>query len=191
MNALILNGSRTAGGLEEAAEGTINKELETAGWHVETIILRQARVSRCTGCFGCWVKTPGVCVIDDEGRDIARKAITSDLLVLLTPVTFGGYSSVLKRAIERLIPLVLPFFMRIDGEVHHRPRYLGYPALAGIGTLHGPEAESEELFRTIVKRNSLNLHSPAYSTAVINAAQSHSEMRQEIIRALHTSGRIS
>lgn len=191
MKALLLDGSRAAGGLEEAAEAVIREGLGASGWQVETIMLRDARVNRCNGCFGCWVKTPGVCVMGDEGREIAQKAISSDMLVLLTPVTFGGYSSELKRVVERLIPLVLPFFMRINGEVHHRPRYNRYPALAGFGTLSGPDAEAEELFRAIVRRNAVNLHSPVHSAVAINTVQPPEEMQQEILRVLRECRGIS
>jgi len=48
------------------------------------------QIAACVGCFGCWVKTPGNCVIDDYGRETTRKAIQSDLMVGLIPVTFGA-----------------------------------------------------------------------------------------------------
>ncbi|MFZ3171799.1 MAG: hypothetical protein WA118_07460 [Carboxydocellales bacterium] len=38
----------------------------------------------------CWLKAPGICIIDDAGRNIAQAVIGSDLLVILSPVTFWG-----------------------------------------------------------------------------------------------------
>ena len=35
---------------------------------VETFPLREMKLAHCLGCFGCWVKTPGMCVEDDAGR---------------------------------------------------------------------------------------------------------------------------
>jgi len=52
-------------------------------------VLSNRTLGSCTGCFQCWLKTPGLCVIDDDGRLLAGKFIQSDLVVLLTPVTFG------------------------------------------------------------------------------------------------------
>lgn len=75
------------------------------GWEVEPFILHDMEIHHW-GCFGCWVQTPGVCVIDDAGRDVARAVIQSDLAVFLIPVTFGGYSSELKKAVDRLICLL-------------------------------------------------------------------------------------
>ena len=85
----------------------------------------------CIGCFGCWVQTPGECLIDDAARQIAPAIIGSDLVIYLTPVTFGGYSSELKKALDRCICLILPFFTKIDGEMHHKPRYDRYPGCSG------------------------------------------------------------
>jgi hypothetical protein len=50
------------------------------------------KLAHCLGCFGCWLKTPGMCVEDDAGRQVARAIVQSDTTVLYTPATFGGYS---------------------------------------------------------------------------------------------------
>lgn len=34
--------------------------------------LSQAKVTNCVGCFGCWTKTPGRCVIRDEATKPTR-----------------------------------------------------------------------------------------------------------------------
>ena len=80
--------------------------------------------------FGCWVKTPGQCVQDDPAREVARACARADLVVLFTPVTFGGYSSELKKAIDRSIPNLSPIFIRIRGETHHPCRYASRASLA-------------------------------------------------------------
>ena len=43
--------------------------------------LREMDTSYCTGCFDCWVKTPGLCRTSDEGRDINRAFINSDFVL--------------------------------------------------------------------------------------------------------------
>lgn len=83
--------------------------------------LREMKLAHCLGCFNCWVKTPGMCVEADAGRDIAKAVIRSDVAVLLTPVTFGGYSPELKKTFDRFIQLISPFFQMDHGEVHHPP----------------------------------------------------------------------
>ncbi len=110
------------------------------------------------GCFVCWVKTPGICVKNDIARDIARDIVQSDVLIYLTPIVFGGYSSELKKAVDRSIPTILPFFKNIEGEIHHKARYKHYPNLLVLGFLNYSNPEYEKTFRYLVKRNAINMH---------------------------------
>jgi hypothetical protein len=138
------------------------------------------------GCFGCWIKTPGVCVIDDAGRDIARRMIHSDVVVYLTPLMFGGYSSELKKAIDRSIPNISPLFRLMKREVHHAKRYPRNPRLAGIGICsNGPvDPDEEDLFETLVGRNAINLHAPASAAGVVCIAEEDDIRRRRIERIL-------
>jgi multimeric flavodoxin WrbA len=36
--------------------------------------LRELAIAPCTGCFGCWTRTPGECVVEDSARDILDRA---------------------------------------------------------------------------------------------------------------------
>jgi multimeric flavodoxin WrbA len=106
VKAVILNGS---GKDDEALESIYNiivNELTSIEWDVESFILRDLKIAYCVGCFECWVKTPGVCRFNDDGREIARQFIQSDLSIFFTPVTFGGYSAELKKALDRIICLI-------------------------------------------------------------------------------------
>jgi hypothetical protein len=114
--------------------------------------------------------------------------VQSDLTIYLTAVTFGGYSSELKKAVDRIICLLSPFFMRINGEVHHRPRYERYPRLVGVGVLSCPDEESERLFTTLVERNAINLHSPAHGAGVVLTDQGAEQMRERVRTILSKAG---
>lgn len=183
MKAVVLNGSQEGDRTLEVTERIILEELAEDGWDAEALILRDMEISHCLGCFGCWVKTPGICVIDDAGRKVARAICQGDLVVFLTPVTFGGYSSDLKKALDRSICLISPFFTRIKGEVHHKPRYARYPRLMAVGGLGHPDQESESIFKTLVERNSINFHAPSHVAGVIVSGRDEGEIRKEI-RAL-------
>jgi len=187
MRALLLDGLLEADASSPVHEIIIT-ELERAGWMVEAVILRDVEIADCLGCFGCWVRTPGVCVLDDAARDITRRMVQSDLTIYLTGVTFGGYSSELKKAVDRIICLLSPFFMRINGEVHHRPRYERYPRLVGVGVLSCPDEESERLFTTLVERNAINLHSPAHGAGVVLTDQGAEQMRERVRSILGKAG---
>ncbi|MGA7469534.1 MAG: flavodoxin family protein [Halobacteriota archaeon] len=167
MKAVLFDGSKD----DDTTIGTIRQaiveQLGRAGWDEEAIDVRNKRIAGCTGCFGCWVKTPGICVIDDDGREIAKKAAQADLLVCLTPITFRGYSSELKRALDRSIPVLLPYFTRVNGEIHHSMRYRRRQRLAVIGVQASPDRESAQIFKTLVDRNAINFHSLAHGSSII------------------------
>jgi multimeric flavodoxin WrbA len=189
MRATLLNGALPGDGFVDEAVATLEKALQSSGWTVSSWTLRDERIGYCLGCFECWTKTPGLCRIDDAGREIARSVIESDLAVYLTPVTFGGYSSELKKAVDRIICLISPFFRRIDGEVHHAARYDRYPALAGIGVLPAPHPAQEQLFRTLVGRNAINLHAPAHGSAIVYRDQEPAAIVAALSGALEASTR--
>jgi hypothetical protein len=169
MRALILDGRRSGERELDVIQEALLAELGVRGWESEAVSLRDVTMACCTGCFDCWTTTPGVCTIRDAGGDVARAWIQSDLTVLLTPVTFGGYSSELKKTLDRMICLVSPFFTRVAGEVHHRRRYVRYPALLAIGWLPEPRPEEEVIFHKLVRRNALNMHVPAFASGIVYA----------------------
>jgi multimeric flavodoxin WrbA len=175
-----LNGSENGDAALDGVHQIIVDELTAVGWEVDPLMLHEMEIRHCVGCFGCWVKTPGVCVINDAGRDVARAVIQSDLVIYLTPVTFGGYSSQLKKALDRSICLVTPFFTKVDGEIHHEPRYERYPRIMGVGVLPQADEESERIFTTLVGRNAINAHTPAHVAGVILSNQGGGEIRKEI-----------
>jgi multimeric flavodoxin WrbA len=167
MKALVLNGSKT----EKSAINTVSDYLvdflRINGHEADVMVLRNENIASCLGCFGCWLKTPGECVIKDAGNDLPRKVVQSDAVFLLTPVNFGMYSSELKKAMDRFpCPVLLPFFTKINGEIHHGNRYDKYPSLIAIGALPHPDKESESTFATLVARNAINLHTTAVSSFV-------------------------
>ena len=180
MNALVLDGSRD--GKESRILAVLREVLANAGYAVDVVALRDKTIAPCLGCFGCWVKTPGECVIDDDGRLVARSLARGDLIVYFTPVTFGGVSSELKKALDRMIPNILPFFASYHGETHHVKRYRRSPSLAALGILPSADAEAEAVFRTLIEHNATNLQSPRSATAIL-ALDSKSDAKA-ITRAL-------
>lgn len=188
MKALILNGAMNATGLTNSVSRMVEDQLREVGVETHVFDLRNEQIAYCSGCFGCWTKTPGICVIDDAGRVIAETAIHSDLMVWVTPIEFGGYSSVLKKAVDRIIPDLSPFFQLVNGEVHHKPRYRHYPKLLAIGVLPDRNQDSADIFKTLVSKNAINFHSPAHAAKVIAATESKTRIIAEIRSALHEMG---
>ncbi len=180
MKAVLLNGALPGTTGLDSAHSVIVDELTNRGWEVQPFILREMNIADCLGCFGCWVRSPGECVQDDEGREVARAVIQSDLVVALTPISFGGYSSEFKKVMDRLIPNISPFFTKVGGETHHSERYERYPNVLVIGVLPRPDAENEAIFKNLVARNAINMHPPAYACGVLLDGQDEKAVGTEI-----------
>lgn len=188
MKAILLKG---AGKDDPAADVLCKIFTDKLGGHnheVDLVNLYDTEIAGCLGCFGCWVKTPGICVIDDAGRDVAKAVVQSDLVIMVTPVTFGGYSYELKKALDRMIPIISPFFMKINGEIHHKPRYERYPKNIIVGILPEMDGEMAGTFKELVTRNAINMHGPVYVSGIALRSQSPEEIAEQVEKLLAEAG---
>ncbi|MCR5251800.1 MAG: hypothetical protein K6E50_14470 [Lachnospiraceae bacterium] len=80
-------------------------------------------IKPCVGCFGCWVKNPGECVIKDGYERVAALMHRAEEITVISRYAYGGFSSFIKNVFDRSIGLVLPFFEIHEGEMHHKRRY--------------------------------------------------------------------
>jgi multimeric flavodoxin WrbA len=158
--------------------GGLSDVLTRDGSQIETFPLRELKLAHCLGCFGCWVKTPGMCVEDDAGRRIAKAVIQSDTTVFYTPVTFGGYSPDLKKIMDRFVQLISPYFQMDHGEVHHPPRYTHRPRLMMVGVQRHRNSHEAHIFKTLAGRNAINFHPPTYATEVVVATDPAETLRR-------------
>ena len=177
MRALVLDGGREGDFLTSVAVLEMISALDERMEDVELVPLRERAIAMCTGCFGCWTRTPGECVLKDDARDVLRSYVASDLVVYVTPVTFGGYSSLLKAILDRFIPVLDPRFTIVGGEVHHRLRYRRYPKTIVLGTLASPDPDAERLFANLVARNGLNLHQTIEAEVLVGVTDPASARR--------------
>ena len=124
---------------------------------IEEIAVGRGDLAFCTGCFGCWIKTPGECVLRDDIAHINRTVMNSDTVFYLSPVVFGQFSANVKAAIDRWLPNMLPFFIvRPDGSTMHPARYRHNPTHVFIG--YGESVSTDEacLFADIVTKHRRN-----------------------------------
>lgn len=153
MQALVLTDGEYRTAILGSLALVVRRRLSAAGFGVRTWELGRG-AHPCMGCFGCWVKTPGECVIHDEMQEVDRLYMNSDAVIILSPVVFGHFSANIKNAIDRTLPNMLPFFYRRpDGSTMHPLRYAKYPMLYLIGYGEGLDDEETELFREITERH--------------------------------------
>ncbi len=184
MDALILNGSLKHQHHLIPVQKVLMEELESAGWSVEPVLLHEIEIKTCIGCFKCWDTTPGLCFQKDEAQGVVQKIIQSDLVIFLTPLTFGGYSSELKKIIERMLGLLQPGVILIKGESHHIKRYERYPSLLAVGVAETQDDEEERIFSTLVERHSLNFYPPKHRAEVLISGEEEEKIRERIKKAL-------
>lgn len=139
-----------------------------------------ADIKNCLGCFNCWTTTPGCCIINDISREINNYAINISNLVLITEITYGGYSPYIKKIFERMIPNVLPYFKIVNSEVHHAPRYDKYPDLTIIGYGDNITEDEKLLFNNLVKANALNMQCEKYKAIIVKDKSDLTKILSEI-----------
>ncbi len=184
-NALILDGRIDKDDdVAEQALLLVTDGLTAREWAMTTIQLHELAIAPCLGCFGCWTKTPGECVIDDAGRDVAKSIVQSDLVVYLTPILFGGYSFELKKAIDRSIPIISPMFRKVRGEVHHKKRYAHYPRVLALGWMERRNTDEQDAFQSVVQRNAINMYAPKAVAEILVSGGDLETMKQRVERAL-------
>src|SRR5271157_4765419 len=188
--ALLLDGGSADDPTLALVHHTIDETLTAGSWEVDDWRLRRETITWCAGCFGCWVKTPGMCVHTDAGREVAARVARSDLLVYLTPVTFGGYSSELKKALDHLIPILLPDLKKTGSDTRHPQRYERVHDLLAVGTVPASEADSAEThtFRRLVQRNAMNLQPSHWAAGVVEGGTDDREVRVAVAALLGQIG---
>ncbi|MDR2132537.1 MAG: flavodoxin family protein [Clostridiales Family XIII bacterium] len=132
-------------------------------------------VHRCVGCFGCWIKTPGRCVIGDRGSEFAALLSRCGEFVVLSRMVFGGLSPDAKAVLDRSIGFLLPFFRSVNGETHHAHRVENPPDLRYV--LYGNDITDteKETAKKLVAANSLNLGSGRSSVEFYQSARGCAE----------------
>ena len=193
MKVVILDGSCEKDLTGECVLSSLKSEIQLRGWEAELVPLRQRKIGNCAGDFFCWIRNPGLCNIDDDNRLIARSVTGCDLLVYLTPVTFGGYSSLLKRMVDHLTQNNLPFFTMKSGEIHHPHRYAHAPNLLAIGWTDKPEPKETATFHHLVRRNALTCTFPRRSAGSFRRTSAMKTWRLEFRSSLEAveNGKVS
>ena len=108
---------------------------------VEFVDLSKRKIANCVGCFGCWIKTPGKCVIRDDATAVYPLIAQSTQIMYISRVKYGGYDTPVKTMLERAIPVQQAFLRIWQGETHHVQRRVApkKAVIIGYGTLSAEE----------------------------------------------------
>ena len=87
------------------------------------IISDENKIKNCTGCFCCWIKNPGRCILKDGYENLAELYSKAEKIIIISKCCYGTYSPFVKNVLDRSIPYLLPFFKLKNNEMHHTIRY--------------------------------------------------------------------
>ena len=90
MKIVILNGSAEPTPFDEYV-ARLEEVLAASGNEVNRIDLRTMALRPCTGCWGCWVKTPGICASRDASVEMDRAVINADFVLWAAPLKWVTY----------------------------------------------------------------------------------------------------
>lgn len=130
------------------------------------IDLSSLKIANCMGCFGCWTKTPGRCVIRDDATTVYPYIAQSEELLYVSRVKYGGYDTVMKTMLERAIPVQQAFLRIFKGETHHVQRAVSMKKaiILAYGCM---SSEEEDIFRRLVARNAHNMSFESYEVLFV------------------------
>ena len=157
MRVLVLNASPKG---EQSHTMAITRAFLSGfpeGTQTELLELRHLNIRPCTGCLGCWTKTPGRCVIRDDTVKVYPLIAQSDAVLYVSRIKYGGYDTVMKTMLERAIPVQQAFIRVVNGETHHVQRSVA-PKDAVILAYGASGEEERALFRQLIARNAHNMN---------------------------------
>ena len=122
MNILVINGSPRS---ERSSTMKLTRAfLEGANWeNAEIIDISKVNVKGCNGCYSCWEKTPGKCVINDDMADFLPKFIEADVIIWSFPLYGCYFPGQMKCFMDRMLPLALPYMDKEAEAGGHPTRF--------------------------------------------------------------------
>ena len=131
MKILVLNGSPKEKSDTFRMTEAFLRGLNRNGEHeVNVIRVIDKDIAPCRGCFGCWERMDGHCVIEDDQNAILDIYREADIILWSFPLYCYGMPSHLKAFLDRTIPLVkMKMVQEENGTVRH-------VALADFSKIH-------------------------------------------------------
>lgn len=97
---VVLSASPRKGGNSDTLCDQFMLGAEEAGHEIEKIFLRDKEINYCIACDTC-KRNGNICDQDDDMAEILNKMITSDVIVMATPVYFYTMDAQMKTLIDR------------------------------------------------------------------------------------------
>lgn len=120
------------------------------------VISDDGTILHCLGCFGCWTKEPGMCILEDKYKKNGALLGSARKVHIVSRCLYGGFSPFVKNVLDRSISYVHPDFRLREGKTHHRLRY--YPPFSLRIWFYGDSTAAEQgAAKKLAKANSINM----------------------------------
>lgn len=83
------------------------------------VIHADNQYAHCRGCFKCWLKNAGYCVMRDSLRHIGALIGKGDSLIIVSRCCYGGYSSPVKAVLSLNRSFSSIFHLARRARPHH------------------------------------------------------------------------
>lgn len=103
-NVLIISSTPRRNGNSQILCEEFEKGAKEKGNNVKLIRLSNKKIGHCKACDYC-MKNNGICIQNDDMKELLKEFEKADVLVLATPIYFYGISSQMKTFIDRTYPI--------------------------------------------------------------------------------------
>ena len=131
------------------------------------IISDENKIKNCTGCFCCWIKNPGRCILKDGYENLAKLYSKAEKIIIISKCCYGTYSPFVKNVLDRSIPYLLPFFKLKNNEMHHTIRYKNKLSLEVYFYGNGLTELEKNTAEKTVKANCVNLNVKKFNVSFL------------------------
>ncbi len=116
MRVLVLNGSPRGERSNTLKLALAFSEGFPPDTETELVHLSKLNIKPCMGCFSCWTKTAGECVIKDDMGELYPKIAAADVIIESFPLYFFGMPSIFKAMTDRCLPLMKTYLGTSDED---------------------------------------------------------------------------
>lgn len=99
MKIIILQGSPNIEGSTNLLVKSFSHGAQEANHEVKRLDISRMDINPCRGCLACGYEGP--CSIKDDNELIKKEILEADLLVFATPLYYYGFTSQIKKVIDR------------------------------------------------------------------------------------------
>ncbi len=125
MKILVINGSPKGkrSNSYKLTRSFVEGISEKTDVECEEIFVKDKNIGTCLGCFACWNKTPGVCVVKDDMKDVLDKILWADIVIWSFGLYYFNVPGKMKLLVDRQLPLALPFMVSESESGGHPARF--------------------------------------------------------------------